>query len=114
MTNASNTERKKITNKSCKWLSEYINSITPNNLSEHNRANLFPIIRSEFRKLMADSNDFYEEVEAFCSERRTRNEKDMFCRHVVTIMVTSGSIQRTYARKHPDEYRVPEKYRKTS
>ena len=104
-------EYKRIVYKSKRWLMEYLLEMGKGEFSDaETMKGLFCVIGDEFKRLMREDEDFFREVESFCSKRRYLPEKQAFCRALMTKMVTSGNVHRLYAEKHPD-YVLPAKYK---
>ena len=107
-------KHKKIILKSRRWLSDFISEVAEDcNTSKESRMMLSKVIGTEFRNLMENDEDFYNNVEAFCTgaPRRTRTEKQLFCNYIMTQMTADGNIHRKLAEKYPDKYTLPKRYR---
>ena len=102
-------EYKRLVLKSQKWVMDYV-AAAGDGMCEEAKERLFPIVRTEFRRLMKEDEKFYTEVYNFCSRRRYQAEKDVFCREVFTKMVTSGNLHRELAIKYPEMRSISDKY----
>lgn len=93
-------EYKKIVTKGRGFLMDYLREIGSGAFSSDLvKKNLFQVMSDEYRRLMKEDEAFFRKVEAFCSERRFRDEKVRFCREILTEMVSSGEIHRNYSRR---------------
>lgn len=98
-------EKKRLINKGRRWFMSYLSTVT-GDMSEKNRNQIMSVICSLYIRDMKTNEEFFNEVEAFCSERRVREEKNLFFRKIMNRYVEDSRLENAYAKKYPSEFRA--------
>lgn len=103
------SDYKKLVDKGIKQLYNYLNEINneDNILNDETKKKLFKVIGEDFREKMANDDKFFDEVEAFLFLRSTKDEKNKFYFKIMKYLCKKNNIKKRYARKFPNEYRLP-------
>lgn len=96
-------EKRKVIEKGRRWLVAYLGEMAEDCLSDTTRKHMCRVMGDKYRAFMETDEEFYENVAAFVSARRTSSEKEAFFRSVVTLLIKNG-VRSDYAKRYPDEY----------